>query len=134
MKYHTWNSINWILVARKVLNLQSKIFEASKWENMEKIHRYQTTMINMYEAKLLSVQKVTQKRKKKPTLPMDNKKKRNSNDLMKLTEQLKIDGKIKTIKPISISKSGKSEKIPINILTIEDEIKQQLVQLALEPQ
>ena len=72
MNFKTWNSINWIYVANKVIKLQSYIFEASKIANLEKVHIYQNTLINMYDAKLLAIRKVTQDNRGKRTAGVDN--------------------------------------------------------------
>ena len=91
MIYESWNSISWIDVSNKVLNLQSKIFEASKYGNLHMVHVYQNTIINMYESKLLSIRKVTQNNRGKRTGGIDGVKILNASDRLKLTSTLKID-------------------------------------------
>ena len=134
MKYNSWNSIDWFYVTNKVNNLQIKIYEASKIGNLTKVHMYQNTLTNLYEAKLLSVRKVTQDNRGKRTAGVDSIKILNAKDRMELADKLKIDGKASPIKRIWIPKPGKTEKRPLGIPTMEDRVKQQLVKYALEPQ
>lgn len=132
--FENWNSINWIKVTNTVNNLQTKIFEASKLGNIQQVHIYQNTMINMYEAKLLAVRKVTQDNRERRTAGIDGIKILNSKAWIEIVNKLRIDGKASPIRKIWIPKPGKSEKRALGIPTMEDRIKQMVVKLALEPQ
>jgi group II intron reverse transcriptase/maturase len=57
-------------------------------------------------------------------------------DLQKgnLVKRLRLDGKALSIRGVYIDKSGKSEKRPLGISTVEDRAKQALCKLALEPE
>lgn len=129
-----WNTITWHEIAQKVLNIQIIIFEASKIGNTSKVHIYQNAILNMYEAKLLAVRRVTQDNKGKKTPGVDGVKNLNGKERIDLANKLKIDGKTRPIKQIWIPKPGTTEKKPLGISTITDRAKQQLVKLAVEPQ
>lgn len=85
---NNWNNINWIDVTNKVNNLQIKIFEASKLDNLQQVHIYQNTIINMYETKLLAVRKVTQDNRGKRTAGVDGIKILNGNARINLAKNL----------------------------------------------
>ena len=129
-----WESINWTDIASKVASVQTIIFEACQLGNINKVHEYQNALINMKEAKLLSIRKVTQENKGKRTAGVDNVNKLNSRQRIEILEKVNIDGKASAIIRVWIPKPGKKEKRPLGIPTILDRIKQQLVKLALEPQ
>ena len=86
--FKNWNSINWIYIADKVNNLQIKIFEASKIGNLQQVHIYQNTLINMFETKLLAVRKVTQDNRGKRTAGVDGIKILNAKARMDLAKSL----------------------------------------------
>lgn len=129
-----WASINWTDIAFKVAAVQTIIFEASQIGNTDKVHEYQNSLINMKEAKLLSIRKVTQDNKGKKTAGIDGLKKLNAKQRLEILDKINIDGKASAILRVCIPKPGKKEKRPLGIPTILDRIKQHLVKLALEPQ
>lgn len=133
-KNEFWTSIDWVDCSKKVTGLQILIFEASKCGNLQKLHEYQNSLINMREAKLLSIRKVTQENMGKRTAGVDNVSKLNGTQRLKLMDKMKIDGKASPIRRVWLDKPGTTEKRPLGIPTILDRAKQQLVKLAVEPQ
>jgi len=55
-----WNEINWKKIQLRVWRIQTKIYDCSLKGNKVQVIRLQKTLINLLEAKLLAVRKVTQ--------------------------------------------------------------------------
>ncbi len=91
-------------------------------------------MIDIPEAKLLAVKRVTQDNRGRKTPVVDGVKSLNLKQRMDLVKSLKIDGKSNSIKRIWIPKSTPGELRPLGIPTLRDRAKQALAVLALEPE
>ena len=134
MSYLNWNSIDWTHVSKVVVNLQCKIFEASRNNDVFTMFDLQNSLVSNIEAKLLSIRKVTQDNRGRKTPGVDNITYLRAPERMRLLDNIKIDGHASPITRVWIPKPGKKEKRPLGIPTIKDRVKQQLVKLALEPQ
>jgi hypothetical protein len=55
-----WNSINWKKIQLRIWRIQKKIYYASRQNNKLEVIKLQKILINLSEAKLLAVRKVTQ--------------------------------------------------------------------------
>lgn len=129
-----WKNINWRFVHVKIFEKQCKIYELSRANKMDLVHKLQDELIDSYEAKLLAVRRVTMDSTGKKTAGVDGKLVLTYEQRMKLVDSLQLTGKAQPVKRIWIPKPGSDEKRPLGIPTIEDRAAQALVLLALEPE
>ena len=129
-----WKEVAWAKVHNRVRRYQHRIFKASAMGNQALVHKLQLKLINSLDAKLVSVQRVTTLNKGKNTRGVDRQIFTTDAQKIKLTYNLKLDGKASPIRRVSIPKPGKGEKRPLGIPTIRDRAKQCLAKLALEPE
>jgi RNA-directed DNA polymerase len=134
LKQIEWDQVYWPKCEKKIADLQERIYQASLNNNRHKTHYYQTILINLPEAKLLAVRRVTTENKGRRTGGIDKQIITTSQQKLKLTWNLRIDGKAMPIRRIFIPKAGKNKKRPLGIPTVKDRAKQMLLKLALEPE
>ena len=119
----------------RVWRLQTKIYDCSLKGNKVQVIKLQKILINLFEAKLLAVRKVTQDNRGKKTAGIDGVKLLSPLQSISLTYKLKIDGRCNLIKRRLIPKPGKPDEFcPLGIPTIHDRAKQALALLVLEPE
>jgi RNA-directed DNA polymerase len=131
---YKWDTINWKKIQRSVFKLQKRIYQASKANDLKKVHSLQRLLLNSKSAKLLAVRKVSQLNKGKKTAGVDGVKSLSPMQRLKLASELKLNEKSQPVRRIWIPKPGKTEKRPLGIPTMADRAKQALVKQALEPQ
>lgn len=74
MSYLAWKSINWPLVDSRIQRYQTRIFKASKENNINKVRCIQKRLLNSFDAKLVAVRQVLTLNKGKKTLGIDKQK------------------------------------------------------------
>ena len=109
-----WDSINWKSVKHRIRRVQFRIFKASYSGNKNKVYWLQDHLVHSIDAKLIAIQKIIKFHKNL-----------NNEEKLSLVQNLKIDGKV------SIEKRKKSH---LDFSTIQNQAKQVLVRLALEPE
>lgn len=129
-----WKSINWPLVDSRIQRYQTRIFKASKENNIYKVRCIQKRLLNSLDAKLVAVRRVTTLNKGKRKLGIDKQVFTTDVQKEKLVKKLRLDGKVLPIQCVYIDKPGKVEKCPLGIPTVKDRAKQALCLLALEPE
>lgn len=130
-----WKSINWRKIQLRIWRIQKKIYDCSRRSEKFKVIKLQKILINLLEAKLLAVRKVTQDNRGKKTAGVDGVRLLTPTKRFQLAYSLKIDGRCDPIKRRLIPKQGNPEEFrPLGIPTIRDRAKQALVLLALEPE
>lgn len=130
-----WKSINWPLVDSRIQRYQTRIFKASKENNIDKVRCIQKRLLNSLDAKLVAVRQATRLSKGRMIPGVDKQVFTNDLQKEKLVRKLRMDGKALPIRHIYIDKSEKTEKkCPLGILTVKDRAKQALCLLALEPE
>ena len=129
-----WKSINWPLVDSRIQRYQTRIFKASKENNIYKVRCIQKRLLNSLDAKLVAVRRVTTLNKGKTTPGVDKQVFTTDLQKEKLVRKLRLDGKALPIRRVYIDKPGKVEKRPLGIPTVKDRSKQALCLLALEPE
>ena len=92
-------------VNKRVFKLQKQIYRKSKRNDIEGVHRLQKIMIDLPEAKLLAVRRITQDNRGKNTPGIDGINSLTPTQREKLVESLYLDGKTDRIKRIYIPKS-----------------------------
>ena len=125
-----WNDINWTLVQNRISRQQRRVYKASVEGNRAKVHAIQRRIIVSLDARLLAVRRVTTENKGR----VDKVKAISDKKKIELAYRLKLDGKASPIRRTYIPKPGKSERRPLGIPTIDDQAKQMLAKLALEPE
>jgi len=129
-----WNDINWKKIQLRVWRIQTKIYHCSLKGNKVQVIKLQKILINLFEAKLLAVRKVTQDNRGKKTAGIDGVKLLSPSQRISLTYKLKLDGRYNPIKRRLIPKPRKPDELrPLEIPTIHDRAKQALALLVLEP-
>lgn len=129
-----WNDIDWVKTQHNVRRMQYRIFKATKLEKKQLVRKLQIRLINSWDAKLFSVQKVTTLNTGQKTPGIDKQIATTHEQKMKLALSLKLDGKASPIRRVMIPKLGKKELRPFGIPTIKDRAKQYIALLALEPE
>lgn len=134
MSFLAWKSINWPLVDSRIQRYQTRIFKASKENNIYKVRCIQKRLLNSLDAKLVAVRRVTTLNKGKTSPGVDKQVFTTDLQKEKLVKKLRMDGKALAIRRVYIDKPGKTEKRPLGIPTVKDRAKQALCLLALEPE
>nr|AYQ94511.1 hypothetical protein [Cylindrocapsa geminella] len=130
----TWNTIDWAKVHKRVLRIQHRIFIAKRKGLDKVVIGLQYRLINSFDAKLLSVLRVTTLNKGRKTPGVEKQIIVKSQDKLKMAYSLRLSGKARPIRRVWIPKPGKDEKRPLGIPTILDKANQNLAKLALEPE
>lgn len=126
--------IDWVSAQSKVLKWQRAIYSASKLNEVKTVRKYQHVLLGSWEAKLLSVRRVTQDNKGRSTAGIDKIKSIPPGERLKLAASLVIPNPCSPLRRVWIPKPGKPEKRPLGIPTIKDRCAQALFKLALEPE
>jgi RNA-directed DNA polymerase len=129
-----WKDVNLRKAEIRVFKLQKRIFQASTRGDIKAVRKLQKTLIRSWSARLLAVRKVTQDNQGKKTAGVDGVKSLSPKARMKLTNNLRITGKVKPTRRVMIPKANSDEKRPLGIPTMYDRALQTLVKQALEPE
>lgn len=133
LKNVEWDEISWKETEKTISLLQQRIFKASKNSDKSSEKYLQSILVNLPEAKLIAVKRVTTENIGRKTGGVDRQIITTNAAKLKLAIKLNIDGKAQPIRCVWIPKSGKSSMRPLGISTIRDRAKQMLVKMALEP-
>ena len=131
-----WKEIDWALVQKRLSRQQRRVYKASMEGKRSTVHALQRRIIGSLDAKLLAVRSVTTENRGRNTLGVDGMKALSHERKIELAYKLKLDGKSKAIGRAYLPKEG-TKKIgirPLDITTIENQAKQMLAKLALEPE
>jgi RNA-directed DNA polymerase len=129
-----WKDVDWKLVQKRLSRQQRRVYKASIERNTAKVHALQRRIIGSLDAKLIAVRQVTTETRRRKIASVDGQQVISNEMKMKLVAKLTLDGKRKSIQQVCISKTRKSEVYPLGIPTIQDQAKQMLAKLVLEPE
>lgn len=129
-----WNDINWESLEDTVFKIQNQIYTSTRNGNIATTRNLENLLVNMYEAKLLAVRRVTQTNEGKNTPGADRCLALSEQERFSIANNLCIDGQALPIKRVYIPKQVKGEFRPLGIPTIVDRCKQALLKMALEPE
>lgn len=131
-----WKEIDWALVQKRLSRQQRRVYKASMEGKRSTVHALQRRIIGSLDAKLSAVRSVTTENRGRNTPGVDSMKALSHEKKIELAYKLKLDGKSKAIGRAYVPKKG-TKKIgirPLDITTIENQAKQMLAKLALEPE
>lgn len=134
MSYIAWKEINWPQVDSRILRYQTRIFKASRDNNIPKVRCLQKRLLQSLDAKLVAVRQVTTLNKVNKTVGVENPVFVTDKQKEKLVERLKLNSKASPTQRGYLTKPGKSNNRPLSIPTVKDIAKQALCKLALEPE
>ena len=134
MSYLAWKSINWPLVNSRIQRYQTRIFKASKENNIDKVRCIQKRLLNSFDAKLTAVKLVTTLNKDRIISGVDKQIFITDFQKEKLVKKLRLNNKVLRIGLIDLNKTRKVEKRSLGISILQDNAKQALCLLALEPE
>ena len=129
-----WKEVNWPMVNSRVFRYQTRIFKASRENNIPKVKCLQKRLLRSLDAKLVSVKRVTTLNKGPKTPSVYKQVFLTDLQKGKLVQKLRLNGKALPIRRMYIDKPGRLEKQALGVPTIEDKAKQALCMLALEPE
>ncbi|MFP3023869.1 MAG: group II intron reverse transcriptase/maturase [Wolbachia sp.] len=132
---YKWNEIPWRKLEKSSFKLQKRIYQASKCNDIKKMHKLQRLLLKSTSARTLAVRRVTQDNRGKKTAGIDGKASLSQEERMQLAYSMDLKEKAKPSRRVWIPKPGKpSERRPLGIPTISCRAKQTLVKMALEPE
>ncbi|BFD47878.1 MAG: group II intron reverse transcriptase/maturase [Wolbachia endosymbiont of Sergentomyia squamirostris] len=132
---YEWNEISWRKLEKSSFKLQKRIYQASKCNDIKKMHNLQRLLLKSTSARMLAVRRVTQDNRGKKTAGIDGKANLDQKERMQLANSMDLRGRAKPSRRVWIPKPGKPlERRPLGIPTISYRAKQALVKMALEPE
>ena len=105
-----WEQIPWPKVEAIVFRLQTRIYQASRSNNMDKMRALQSRLIQNLHARLLAVRQVTQENREEKKTGIYKKVVISGPQKIEMARGLQLDGKATPIRRISISKPRKEEE------------------------
>ena len=131
---YEWKNLPWRKIEREVFKLQTRIYQASRRDDIEAVHKLQRLLMKSWSAKCLAVRRVTQDNQGKKTAGVDGVRSLTPQQRLDLAGTLEVEQKAEPTRRVWIPKPGKTEKRPLGIPTLSNRAAQALVKLALQPE
>jgi RNA-directed DNA polymerase len=107
-----WEQIPWPKVEAVVFRLQTRIYQASRFNDMDKMRALQSRLIRNLHARLLAVRQVTQENPGKKDPDIYKRMVTSGSQKIEMARGLQLDGKATPIRRIRISKPWKEKERP----------------------
>ncbi|MDE5064639.1 reverse transcriptase N-terminal domain-containing protein [Wolbachia endosymbiont of Drosophila tristis] len=115
---YEWNEISWRKLEKSSFKLQKRIYQASKCNDVKKMHNLQRLLLKSTSARMLAVRRVTQDNRGKKTAGIDEKANLDQKERMQLANSMDLRGRAKPSRRVWIPKPGKPlERRPLGIPT-----------------
>jgi RNA-directed DNA polymerase len=130
-----WQTLPWKEIERNVFRLQKRIYQATKEDDVKRVHNLQRLLLHSYSARLLAVRRVTQDNRGKRTPGVDGVASLTPDERLELAQQLRhLNKEPDPVRRTYIDKPGTTEKRGLGIPTMSDRAYQALIKLVLEPE
>jgi RNA-directed DNA polymerase len=131
-----WKSLPWKSIQRNVFRLQKRIYQATRRNDIKRVHNLQRLLLRSWSARCLAVRRVTQDNRGKCTPGVDGIASLTPRQRMQMVDDLRnlAPHTPAPLRRVYIPKPGKTEKRGLSIPTMLDRALQALVKLALEPE
>ena len=130
-RFFAWDSINWLLIQKRIRRIQNRIYKAKKLENIKKMYWLQNHLIHSFDAKLFVVKKISTFTYNDKIEDLHKLINMTNEQKLKLAHTLQIDG---TSAEFTSLKFSKNTPINVGFSILQTIGKQELIRLALEPQ
>jgi RNA-directed DNA polymerase len=134
MSLKKWNTVDWLLVEKRVFRYQRRIYEASKRGDNHIVKGLQKKILSSFDSKLFVVNQVTTKNRERRKRNLQNELYVTSEEKIKLVSTLKINSKLSLQQKNRITRPNIKNNSLLNMGSLEEKSKQALCLLALEPE
>jgi RNA-directed DNA polymerase len=134
MSLKKWNTVDWLLVEKRVFRYQRRIYEASKRGDNHIVKGLQRRLLSSVDSKLFVVKKVTAKQREPKRQILQDELYVTSEEKIKLVSTLKINNKLSLQQKNRITRANIKNSPLLKLDFLEEKSKQALCFLALEPE
>jgi RNA-directed DNA polymerase len=133
MSLKKWNTVDWLLVEKRVFRYQRRIYEASKRGDDHTVKGLQKRILSSVDSKLFVVNRVTIRHRECKRQGLQNELYVTSEEKIKLVSTLRITKKLNLYQRDKIKRTSIEKNPFLKIDSLEEKAKQALCLLALEP-
>lgn len=133
MSLQKWNTVDWLLIEKRVFRYQRRIYEASKRGDDRAVRGLQKRVLSSVDSKLFVVNQVTIRYTKHRRQDLQNELYVTSEEKIKLVSTLRITRKSNLHQRDKITKISIENNPFLRIDSLEEKAEQALCLLALEP-
>ena len=133
MSLKKWNTVDWLLVEKRVFRYQRRIYEASKRGDDHTVKSLQRRILSSVDSKLFVVNQVTTRHRERRRQDLQNELRVTSKEKIKLVSTIGITRKLNLQQKDKITRTGIENNPFLKIDSLEEKAKQALCLLALEP-
>ena len=134
MSLKKWNTVDWLLVEKRVFRYQRRIYEASKRGDKYIVKGLQRKILSSVDSKLFVVKQITSHNRERRNRDLQNEVYVTSKEKIKLVSTLRINGKLSLQQKNKITRTNIKSTSLLKIDSLKEKSKQALCLLALEPE